>query len=280
MPQWKIICTVPTETSGIALRHATEQFGRSVVEGVAFVGRAFVLFIECVYWLIADPRWLKPVWRAAVASEMMSVGVSAAPVAAVMALSAGIMLSIQAVSSLQDFGAQSRAAAAIAVTMFREFGPLITAFLFAGRSASAVTVRLGTMQISQEIDALRVMGINPIHYLVTPVLIAMLVMVPCMTIFIDILAVLGGGIYCAFDLGMTLSSYAQYALAALVPFDAIQGLIKSVMFALLITLISATYGLSVQGGPAQVGAATTRAVVTATSAVVITDMVVTFLLAR
>ena len=271
---------MPTETPGIALRHATEQFGRSAVAGVAFVGRAFVLFVECGYWLVADPCWRKPVCRVAVVSEMIRMGVRAAPVAAVMALSSGIMLSIQAVLSLQDFGAQSRVAAAIAVTMFREFGPLITAFLIAGRSASAVTAQLGTMQISQEIDALRVMGINPIHYLVTPVLIAMLVMLPCMTILVDILAVLGGGIYCAFDLGMTLSSYAQHALAALVPFDVMQGLIKSIMFALLITLISATYGLSVQGGPAQVGAATTRAVVTATSAVVVTDMVVTFLLAR
>ncbi len=164
--------------------------------------------------------------------------------------------------------------------MTREFGPLITGILIAGRSGSALSARIGTMQVNQEIDALRVMGINPVRYLIAPALLAMLIMVPTLTFFSDLAGLLGGAVYTGIELGMSYDAYAIQSLDVLETDDIMQGLIKSVVFAIIIVMVGVVNGFAVKGGAEGVGRATTRSVVMAISYIVIADMIFTYYLNR
>ena len=132
------------------------------------------------------------------------------------------------------------------------------------------------MKMSQELDALKVMGINPVRYLLSPVLLAMLVMVPAVTFYADIIGLLGGGLFSAAELGIGLDVYWERALDALDTEDLMQGLVKSILFSIQISLISAANGFSVSGGAEGVGRATTRAVVISIAAILVTDMIFTY----
>ncbi len=168
----------------------------------------------------------------------------------------------------------------IALSVTREFAPLIVAILVAGRSGSAIAARIGTMVISQEVDALRVIGINPVRHLLAPSLIAMLVMLPAVTFYADLMGLMGGALYSSAELGIGLDVYWERTLDVLTTDDILQGLAKSLVFALLITLIGAACGFSVRGGAEGVGNATTRSVVRSIAAILIADMLFTFFMNR
>jgi phospholipid/cholesterol/gamma-HCH transport system permease protein len=157
---------------------------------------------------------------------------------------------------------------------------LITGILVAGRSGSALAARLGTMNINQEIDALRVMGINPVRFLVAPSLVAMMVMVPLLTFWADLVGLLGAGIYVGVDLGISLAAYAEEVRDVTSVGDLTHGLGKSIIFAAIITLVAAVNGANVSGGAEGVGRATTRSVVQAIAAILITDMLFVFIVTR
>jgi phospholipid/cholesterol/gamma-HCH transport system permease protein len=264
----------------VALLDALEGAGRASVSGVKEFGYAAALFFESVYWLILGRRWRQPVRMSSVVSEMMQIGILALPIVTVLSMTIGIMLAIQGIHTLRLFGAESRVTLGIALSITREFAPLITGILVAGRSGSALAARLGTMNINQEIDALRVMGINPVRFLVAPSLVAMMVMVPLLTFWGDLVGLLGAGLYVSVDLGMSLGAYADEVLDAVSVDDLTHGLGKSIIFAALITLVAVVNGASVTGGAEGVGRATTRSVVQAIAAILITDMLFVFIVTR
>ncbi|MBL4693402.1 MAG: ABC transporter permease, partial [Magnetovibrio sp.] len=154
----------------------------------------------------------------------------------------------------------------------REFAPLITGILVAGRSGSALSARIGTMKINQEIDALEVMGINPVRFLVVPSLLAALVMVPALTFMSMLVGLWAAGAYVHFALGMSLAAFMDQTISILSVNDLLHGLGKSVIFGVLIALIGVVNEFMVKGGAEGVGKATTRAVVQCISAIVVTDM--------
>ena len=164
--------------------------------------------------------------------------------------------------------------------MTRECAPLITGILVAGRSGSALAARLGTMTINQEIDALQVMGVNPIRFLVVPSLLGMLIMLPALVIWADVVSLLGAGLYISADLGMTLDTYIDQTLTLLSAADVLTGLQKSLIFAVLITVIGIADGASVEGGAEGVGRVTTNAVVHGIPAIVLVDMIFAFATTR
>ena len=250
------------------------------MDGVKEFGYAAALFFESVYWLILGRRWRQPVRVASVFSEAMEIGILALPIVTVLSMTIGIMLAIQGIHTLRLFGAESRVTLGIALSITREFAPLITGILVAGRSGSALAARLGTMNINQEIDALRVMGINPVRFLVAPSLVAMMVMVPLLTFWADFVGLLGAGLYVGIDLGMSLGAYTDEVLNVTSVDDLTHGLGKSVIFAALITLVAVVNGASVSGGAEGVGRATTRSVVQAIAAILITDMLFVFIVTR
>ena len=257
-----------------------ENLGRRSVDAVEEAGYVFALLGESIFWIFAGPVYKQPVRVPAVFSQMMETGIAAAPIVFILSFSVGVMLAIQGIHTLETFGAESQVVVGIALSETREFGALITGILVAGRSGSALAARIGTMQVNQEIDALRVMGINPVRYLVSPALLAMLVMVPALTFFADLAGIIGGALYCALELGLGYSAYADRTIEVLVTDDVMQGLIKSTVFATIIALIGVTNGFAVTGGAEGVGRATTRAVVLSISYIVIADMLFTYFLNR
>lgn len=265
---------------GVAVFDSIERVGRATIDGVKEFGYAAALFFESVYWLVMGRRWRQPVRISSIASEMMEIGILALPIVTVLSMTIGIMLAIQGIHTLRLFGAESRVTIGIALSITREFAPLITGILVAGRSGSALAARLGTMNINQEIDALRVMGINPVRFLVAPSLVAMMVMVPLLTFWSDVVGLLGAGLYVGIDLGMSLGAYTDEVFNSISIDDLSHGLGKSVIFAALITLVAVVNGATVTGGAEGVGRATTRSVVQAIAAILITDMLFVFIVTR
>ncbi len=257
-----------------------ERVGKTTVRGVEEIGFCGTLLWDSLYWLVLGPRMRQPVRHAHVFAQMMEIGILAIPIVAVMAATIGIMLAIQGIHTLRIFGAESRVTIGIALSMTREFAPLITGILVAGRSGSALAARLGTMTINQELDALQVMGINPVRYLVTPALLGALVMVPALTMMSDIVGLSAAGVYVALDLGLSMAAYWDQTIEILSVDDVIHGLGKSAIFAILIAVIGVANGASVQGGAEGVGKVTTRAVVQSIAAIVVTDMLFTFVVTR
>ena len=262
------------------LRTLTEKLGKTTVCGVEELGYASSLLAESLYWLIFGHHRNQVVKPPAVFSQMMQIGIHALPIVTILAFTIGMMLAIQGIATLRTFGAESQVVLGIALSVTREFSPLIIGILVAGRSGSALAARIGTMQIAQEIDALRVIGISPVRYLVTPSLIAMLVMLPVLTFYADLVALLGGAVYSGLDLGMSLPAYADRTLEVLEVDDIMQGIWKSLVFAIIITLVSFINGFNVSAGSEGVGKATTRSVVLSITYIIIADMLFTFFLSH
>lgn len=260
--------------------HLIERLGRATAAGVEEAGYLFALLIESLFWIFCGPFYRQPVRIPSIFAQMMQVGIAAIPIVFVLSFAIGVMLAIQGIHTLKTFGAETQVVYGIAFSVVREFGPLITGILIAGRSGSALAARIGTMQVNQEIDALQVMGINPARYLIAPALVAMLIMVPTLAFFSDVAGMLGGAVYSNLELGQTYDAYAHQSLEYLVVDDIMQGLIKSVVFALIIVMVGVVNGFSVRGGAEGVGRATTRAVVMAISWIVIADMLFTYFLNR
>ncbi len=268
------------EPAGQSLRSSVEQIGRATLRAVEEVGYLLALTIEALYWLVAGRFRHQPVRVNAVFAQMMQIGVAAIPIVFVLSFAVGVMLAIQGIHTLKTFGAESQVVLGIALSVTREFGPLITGVLVAGRTGSALAARIGTMQVSQEVDALRVMGVNPVRFLVAPVMLAMVIVVPCLTFLSDLAGMLGGAVFCNVELGLSYNAYLDRSLTFLEVNDIMQGLVKSVVFAVLITLVGISNGFSVSGGAEGVGKATTRSVVMSISYIVIADMIFTYFLNR
>ena len=256
------------------------NLGRATAGAVNGVGYAAMLLVDALRLSLFGWRQGQPVRLRAVAEQMRQIGVDALPIVVLLAMTIGIMLGIQFIAALGEFGAQSQVVVAVAKSVTREFGALITAILVAGRSGSSLAARIGSMTVSQEVDALAVMGIEPVRYLVAPALIAMFVMLPALTIFANTIAIFGAALYCAPALNVTPSAYLLQTLSLLSPGDLWQGLAKSAVFAVLITLIGVSTGFSVSGGAEGVGRATTRAVVLSICWIIVADMVFSFFLNR
>ena len=257
-----------------------EKIGNSAINFVEGTGYYFALLVESVVWIIVGPFYKQPVRIPSVFNQMMTIGIAACPIIFILSFSIGVMLAIQMIYNLKTFGAESQVVVGVALSVTREFAPLITGILIAGRTGSALAAKLGTMQVNQEIDALRVMGINPIRYLVSPALLAMLIMVPTLTFFADIAGLLGGALYTGVEIGLSFSAYIDRTVAVLMVGDVMHGLFKSLIFAFIITLVGTSNGFSVTGGAEGVGKATTRSVVLSISFIVIADMIFTYFLNR
>jgi len=263
-------------TNQSAIQSAATRFfdrlGRTSVAALEEIGRHGVLVGESLYWLFLGRRMGQAVRIGSLFSEMMEIGVRAIGIIGIMAAAIGAMLAIQGIYSLKIFGAEGHVVVGVAFSMVREFAPLITGILVAGRSGSALAARLGTMKINQELDALEVMGINPIRFLVVPSVLASVVMVPVLTMMSMLLGLWAAGMYVNVALGISLAAFVDQAINVLSVDDLLHGLGKSMLFGLLIALIGVLNGFLVKGGAEGVGKATTRSVVQCISAIVVTDM--------
>ncbi len=235
----------------------------------------FSLNGRILYWLFLGPFRGKPVRLSAVFQQMVRIGVQAFPMTALTSLSIGLTLAMQGAQELSRMGASSYVPNLVAMTILRELGPLLVGVVVIGRSGSAVTAELGTMKVGEEIEALEVMAINPVRFLVVPRFLAMLVMLPVLTVFGNYIGMAGGWTICHFTLDMNTAGYIQRLMEAGCPMDLYSGIIKSFVFAWLIILISCQSGLGVSGGAEGVGLATTSSVVTSILAMLVANAVLT-----
>jgi phospholipid/cholesterol/gamma-HCH transport system permease protein len=259
---------------------AVDWVGRQTVKMGDEVGYASALLFESLYWLLLGHWRNQPVRLSAVFKEAVEVGVRAIPIVSIACFATGTMLAMQGIHTLKQFGADSQVVMGIAYSVSREFAPLITGIFVAGRSGSAVAARIGTMVVSQEIDALRVIGVNPVRYLVAPLLVALMFTMPCLTVLANLIAMLGGALYCLAALGMPLEVFFDRSFAVLTTADVLGGIYKSIVFAMLIAIIGAVNGFQVRSGAEGVGRATTRSVVLCIVSIILADMLVTGFLSR
>jgi len=197
------------------------------------------------------------------------------PLVSLICFLVGMIMALQSAYQLRNFGAVNLVADLVAVSMSRELAPLLTAIVVAGRVGSAIAAELGTMRVSNEIDALVVMGIDPVSLLVVPRLFGLLIAVPCLTIFADLIGILGGMFVAVAALDLGLASYLEHTVDALVLQDVFTGIVKSVAFAAIIGLVGCHQGLTTRGGAEEVGRSTTTAVVRSIVLVICADLFVT-----
>src|SRR5262245_44750160 len=191
------------------------------------------------------------------------IGVGSLPIVALTGMFTGIVLAMNTASTLQRFGAPSLTGMVVSITLVRELGPVLTALMVAGRNASGMASELGSMKVTEQIDAMRALGTDPIQKLVTPRLIATCVMLPLLTIIADFVGMIGGWVIAYFILNLTSKQYWTSVWRALEWNDVAQGLLKPFVFAFVVALIGCYYGLRTTGGTQGVGRATTQAMVAA-----------------
>src|ERR1700693_1462724 len=213
------------------------QVGGSVINGLSYVGALASLGGRAAYYTFVAPFQGKPLRLERAISQAMQTGVRALPILSLITFFIGLILALQSAYELRKFGALNFVASAVAISMTRELGPLITAIVVIGRSGSAFAAEIGTMKVTEEIDALETMAIDPIHFLVTPKFIAMIVMLPCLTIWANSMGIMGGALFGVAQADFTFVRYIQASVDALFLRDIISGLVKSVMFGMVITAV-------------------------------------------
>src|ERR1019366_3695402 len=206
------------------------QIGAGFTNGLAYIGSLASLGGRALYYGIVGPFQGKPPRIGSAASVAMEVGVRALPILSLITFFIGLILALQSANELAKLGAMNLVAKAVALSMSRELGPLITAIVVIGRSGSAFAAEIGTMKVTEEIDALETMAISPIHFLVTPKFLAMIVMLPCLTIWANTMGILGGALFGIAKADFTFMRYIQASIDSLFLRDITSGLIKSVMF--------------------------------------------------
>ena len=214
--------------------------------------------------------------------EAMAVGVGAIPIVSLITFFIGVIIALQGAYQLQRIGAMQLVASLVSISITRELGPLVTAIVVIGRSGSAFAAEIGTMRVTEEIDALETMALDPVAFLVVPKFLAMAVMMPCLTIWADLMGVMGGCLFGVIGGGYTFSGYLIATRDALLMRDVSTGFIKSMVFGMVITSVGCFEGFSTGSGAEEVGRTTTSAVVMSILLVIVIDLVFTtlFYLAR
>jgi phospholipid/cholesterol/gamma-HCH transport system permease protein len=250
----------------IRLGTATLKVADNIRFLVSFLGSVVLSLTEvCLH-----PRRLR---RGDTVVLMQKTGVDAVPIVGLISFLLGLIMAFISSLQLEQFGASVYVAQLVALAMVSELGPIMTAIVVAGRSGSAFAAEIGTMRISDEVDALFTMGFNPALFLAVPRIVAAVVVVPLLTLFSDLFAILGGMTISVIMLDLTVSTYIDQTLKALSLFEFLWGLAKSVVFAALIAWIGCLRGFEVRGGSAEVGNAATSAVVSGIFLIILFDSI-------
>jgi phospholipid/cholesterol/gamma-HCH transport system permease protein len=231
---------------------------------LGFVGESAVTLAHCV----AHPARLR--WRP-VLFNIRSGGFDALPIVGVLSFLLGVVVAYQGADQLRQYGANIFVADLVGVSMLREFAPLITAIIVAGRSGSSYAAQIGTMAVTEEIDAMRTLGIAPQELLVLPKVIALMIALPLLTVFADVLGVLGGMVMARQQLGVGFGEFTDRFVKAVGTTTVLTGIGKAPVFAAIIAMIGCYQGFATRGGADSVGRQTTRSVVQSIFLVIVAD---------
>jgi len=235
------------------------------------------LAMDTIWWMLAAPFKGKKIRFGSLFEQMVRIGYESVPIVCTIAFFVGLILAMQSAYQLKKFGATIFVADLVGVSIIRELGPLLTAIIVAGRSGSAIAAEIGTMKVGEELDALRTMGLNPTYFLVVPRTLALLIVLPCLTVLADLIGVFGGYLLSMITLDFTTIRYFNQTATALTMKDLITGLVKSGFFALIIAMVGSYEGFSTEGGASGVGRSTTASVVVSIFLIIAADVFFTAL---
>lgn len=248
-----------------------EHIGGTIIEKLQAFGKGIFLTSEIFYHSIVGIVSNKDQRKGTFLQQSLYIGVDALPIVALLSLIIGVILALQAAAQLRQFGANIFVADLIAVSMVREMGPMMTAIIIAGRSGSAIASEIATMKVTEELDALRMMAINPIRYVVVPKFHAISLCMPLLVVFSIVIGILGGLIIAMSYLDLSAYSYMDAVFNILDVKDMVISLSKSLFFSWLIVIIGSFYGFQVEGGAEGVGKATTFSVVASIFSIIVFD---------
>jgi phospholipid/cholesterol/gamma-HCH transport system permease protein len=215
----------------------------------------------------------RPFYGADLITQADSIGVGSLPIVILTGFFTGGVLALQSASTLAQFGAKAVTGELVSLSMIKELGPVLTGLMLTGRNASGMASELGSMQVSEQIDAMRALGTDPVKKLVTPRVIATIVMSFFLTIISDLVGIAGGGAVSISLLGLDASQYFHTAYQTLQYPDIVQGLLKPVFFGFIISTVGCFFGMTTKGGTQGVGKATTQAVVVASVCIIASDFI-------
>jgi len=247
-----------------------DRFGRKGSAIVDYVGGLAELIGEAILDCFSRPFYGTEVMR-----QMDELGVKSVAITGITALFTGMVLALQTAYSLEAFGGKMFVGRVVSLSLVRELGPVLTALMVGGRVGSGITAEIGSMTVTEQVDALRAMAISPSRRLVVPRVVAVVVMMPVLTAIADALGILGGLAIAVLELRMTFQDYFTSILQQLSIADISSGLTKTLFFGFEIAAIGCYNGLQVEGGAAAVGRATTRTVVLASISILVSDFFLT-----
>jgi len=269
--------TQPTPPSATAIFYRNlrwlrfvDRFGRKGSQLLEYIGGLSQLLGQTF-----AAMFTRPFYGSALLDQMDELGVKSVSITGITALFTGMVLALQTAYSLEAFGGKMFVGRVVSLSLVRELGPVLTALMVGGRVGSGITAELGSMTVTEQVDALRAMAISPVRRLVVPRVLATIIMMPVLTAIADVLGILGGLGIAVLELQMTAQDYITSIWQQLSIADIFSGLSKTFFFGLEIAAIGCYNGLQAQGGAASVGLATTRTVVLASICVLVSDFFLT-----
>ncbi|MDD5153932.1 MAG: ABC transporter permease [Thermodesulfobacteriota bacterium] len=247
--------------------------GHKTLSAISQMGDIAIMLISALSWAFIPPLRIRNIFK-----QMEFIGVKSIFIVILTGLFTGGVLALQSYYAFRKFGGESLLGATVALSMTRELGPVLTALMVTGRAGSAIAAELGTMRVTEQIDALAVMAINPVKYLVVPRIIAGILVVPILTVIDDFVGIVGGYIIGVGLLKINPGIFMAKMIELVELSDIFNGLFKSVCFGLLLTLIGCYKGYHTRGGAEGVGRATTESVVVSSVSILVGDYILTSLL--
>ena len=247
-----------------------QPIGRAFLLALQTMGRLALFAASALYHCVRPPYYPRLILR-----QMIEVGYYSLPVVGLTAIFTGMVLALQSFTGFSRFNAESAIPNVVVISMTRELGPVLAGLMVAGRIGAAMAAEIGTMRVTEQIDALFTLSTNPKSYLVAPRIIAGIAMLPLLVFVADIIGVFGGYLVSIYKLGFNPATYIKNTMDFVEPLDVISGLVKAAVFGFIITLRGCSHGYHSRGGAQGVGAATTNAVVSASILILIFDYILT-----
>jgi len=245
---------------------------RQLSELLEDFGRMLLFAAEAAAWAVRPPFRMN-----LVLAQMAFIGVGSAFIVGVTGTFAGMVFALQMNYAMKQFAAQGYVGGSVAFSLARELAPVFTALMVTGRAGSAIATELGTMRVTEQIDAMESMAVNPIQYLVVPRILASLLMFPVLTMVFNALGYAGGFVMGVYVARIPIGPYIEHTKEFLAVDDILHGLLKAVIFGLIVSVITTWRGYAASGGARGVGEGTTRGVVTSSIAILLADYVITFI---
>ena len=254
------------------MRNFINRLGERTVELFIYTGGVFSLFCSTMFQVFVPPFRRKELFM-----QMYRIGVLSMPIVFLVSLFTGMVLALQSAYQLTKMDAQIYISSLVALSVVRELGPVLTALVVAGRVGASITAELGTMKVTEQIDALETLAANPVKYLVVPRFLALCIVLPLLTVYADFIGIIGGYLIGVYKLLIGSTIYIKMTFDPLMFKDVFTGLFKSFVFAVIICIVSCYEGFRTEGGAEGVGKATTLSVVTSFILIISADCLFTAL---